>query len=603
MVAMKELAVTVETRRRRRVPWANARLASWAVPPSCALVGGIALARGDPDAVGDLGLISAIPLVVFACLGLLSASFVLVLRATPLRRSLLAAHVLVLLLLLHGAPSLLEQEPRFATAWLHAGFVDQIAQTGQTLPGLDARFNWPGFFAGAAVLLRGIGIDDPAQVLRWAPLLFVLLALAPVYLIASSFTRDARIPWLALWLFVPADWVGQDYFSPQALGFTLFLAFMVVLLRWFGPARQALAVRTRPSLAAESSSRASPTAPAQAGLIALLMLLYGAMVWSHQLTPYFAVAATTALVLLGACRMRTLPLLLAVIAIAFVSYLAVPYWSGHLGDIFGGVGKLGSTVSSNVADRVAVASGTYQWVPRTRILMTVAVWALTLLGAGMLWWHGRRVLPLLSLVVVPYSVLALQSYGGEVLLRAYIFALPFAAVLMGTALVRVVDVNVNVAAAVVLPLLTLVLCAGFYVARFGNEAFEMVRPGEVAALKQLYRSAPPGATFASLDSNVPWRFTGIERYDYATLPIGPRAPTGGYLERVRRLLAGNPDGGYLVITHGQIESARLVRGVPPRQVVELERRLDRDPGFTPVYRDRDARVYRFVDPAGVVHAR
>ena len=573
--------------RLRRVLAAVARSALWAIPPATAVVGCLSLSRADPARIGDLGLVSAIPVAVFASLALLTTGFAVALRESQPRPALLAAYIVVLLLLLAGAPALLEHEPRFATAWLHAGFVDYIEHTGSTLPNLDARFSWPGFFSAAALLMRGLGIRDPAPVLTWAPLAFDLLALLPVYVIAATTTKDPRVPWLATWLFIPANWVGQDYFSPQAFAFGLFLGFVVVLLRYFS---------------IDGEARRTPRALDRGGLFAILLLIYCAIVWSHQLTPYFAVAATSGLVLVGACRLRKLPLLLAVIVVSFVSYLAVAYWAGHLGDILGSVGKLGSNLSSNVGNRVS-GSTAHEWVSQMRIAMTGAVWALALLGVALRWRRGSSSIALVVLLAAPYSVLALQSYGGEVLLRTYLFALPFAAALMAAALVPGSRRRVSAAAAAAaVPLVTAALVAGFFVARFGNEAFEMVRPGEVAAVHRLYNIAAPGSTFTSINENVPWRSIGIARFTYVTVPI-KRASPALYLQSVRDEIAKNPRGGYLLVTTGQIEFARLVRGVSPDWLARLRRQLAASPAFQLVSSNPDARLYRFDATGRVSHGR
>jgi hypothetical protein len=580
--------------------------ALWAIPPLCATVGCVSLAHADPARIGDLGLLGAIPLATFASLALLAVGFAGALRERRLHPLLLAAYLVTLVLLLPGAPAFVEHEPRFATAWLHAGFADSIAQTGSTLPGLDARFNWPGFFAAAGLLMRGLGLDDPRPVLQWSPVAFDLLALVPVYAIAAMTSEDRRVPWLAAWLFVPANWIGQDYFSPQALAFALFLGFVVLLLRYF-PARlddrRALAVKARRALRARDAARRRPRdhmalpSPPWSGLLALLLLTYCAIVWTHQLTPYFAIAGTTGLVLLGGCRLRALPLLLTVIAVAFVSYLAVPYWSGHLADIFGGVGELGSTVSSNVVAR-STAIGPHVWVPHLRIGLAVSVWALALLGAVLRWRKRRSSLALLVLFAVPYTVIALQSYGGEVLLRAYLFALPFAAALMGSAFARLSRPHTSMAAAAAVPLASVALIGGFYVARFGNEAFEMVRPGEVVAIERLYRIAPAHATFVSLDGNVPWRYTQIAEHRYdSPLLSGSRLPRA-YVERVRAAIAGNPDGGYLLVTRAQLTSVRIVLGVARGWAAALDRELARSRDVRLVYANGDARIYRFAAVEG-----
>ncbi len=77
------------------------------------------------------------------------------------RWALLGAYIVVL----HGSPAFLESEPRFPVAWLHLGFVDYIATTGDLLPKVDARFNWPGFFTTAALVINAAGLNS-LEVLR-----------------------------------------------------------------------------------------------------------------------------------------------------------------------------------------------------------------------------------------------------------------------------------------------------------------------------------------------------------------------------------------------------------------------------------------------------
>lgn len=591
----------VETVARERRLWRNSL---WVVPPLSALVACLSLSSADASEIGDLGLITAIPAPVFGSLALLGVGFVLSLLEARLRAPLLAAHLVVFVVILHGAAPLVEPEPRFATAWLHAGFIEYIGRTGDTLPSLDARFNWPGFFSAAALLLAGVGLNDPMAVVKWAAVGFNLFALVPVYLIAAMTTRDSRAPWLAAWLFVPANWVGQDYFSPQALGFALFLTMVVVLLRYFsgvppgmrpgaaGGARSRLTSRLWKVARAEGdpAARRAVDASTARGLFAVLLLLYCAIVWSHQLTPYFAVAGIAGLVLVGACRLRSLPILLAVILIAFISYLAVTYWAGHLHEIFGGLGRVGSTVSSNVGDRVS-GNPAHEWVARVRILMTVAVLGLAFVGVARRWRARSTSISLLVLAAAPFSVVFLQAYGGEAVLRSYLFSLPFAAALMAASVVFSPGARRRASAAIFVLLATTVLVAGFFVARFGNEAFEMVRPGEAAAIERLHRMAPLGSTLVSAEENVPWRYSGIERFTYESVPPASQSPQLD-LDFVLDELTKNPLGGYFLITTGQVEYARLTLGVGRDWERQIYRRLAATRRFELIFSNQDARVYR-----------
>ena len=64
--------------------------------------------------------------------------------------------------------------------------------------------------------------------------------------------------WTGIWLFALGNWIGQDYFSPQAFAFFLYLVVVLVVVRWLGrrpamprlPARVACAARLMPATTA-----------------------------------------------------------------------------------------------------------------------------------------------------------------------------------------------------------------------------------------------------------------------------------------------------------------------------------------------------------------
>src|SRR4030095_14512228 len=93
----------------------------------------------------------------------------------------LAVHLIGLVMLLYGAPGFLEQEPRFATAWLHVGDTGQLLDRGVSAPEIDARFNWPGFFAVAAAVTGAGGLKSALALIRWAPVFFVLRYLPTIH--------------------------------------------------------------------------------------------------------------------------------------------------------------------------------------------------------------------------------------------------------------------------------------------------------------------------------------------------------------------------------------------------------------------------------------
>ena len=153
------------------------------------------------DHMADTGLISVMPILSFVAIGMLLVSFGLALRRQPVSTPIMLLHVVALIFMLYGLTALVEDQPRFAVTWLHAGFVDYVQRTGEIDPGLDARFSWPGFFILGAFVTRVAGLENLLSILNWIPVFFNLLYLAPLVAIFRSMTEDARLVWLGVWVF------------------------------------------------------------------------------------------------------------------------------------------------------------------------------------------------------------------------------------------------------------------------------------------------------------------------------------------------------------------------------------------------------------------
>ncbi|MER7274514.1 hypothetical protein ABT369_08665 [Dactylosporangium sp. NPDC000244] len=582
--------------------------AVWCAPVIALGLGLLSLRRSDVADIGSLGLVSALQPGLYVALALLTASFVVgVFRPRPAPGPLLAAHVVVLVVLLHGAAAVVEPLPRMIPSWLHVGFADYIARTGDTLPQLDARFNWPGFFALVAMATRAAGMPDAMPLLAWTAVFLNLLYCATVFRLARQLSSRARTAWLAVWLFVPANWVGQDYFGPQGMNYLFYLVLMLVLVAWFGRRRDApprspgqvtgwlLRAFRLPPRALRLAPDPHPAGPVSlVGLISVVLVIFTASTVSHQLTPIAIVVSAGALVLTGCCTMRTLPILLGVVVAAYISYGTVPYWSGHLHDMFGSVGHVGGTVSSAAVQRVRGDPG-HQIVVLSRLGLAAAVWGLAAVAAWRRMRRGRGDLALMSLAAAPFLLLALQSYGGEIFLRVYALALPFMVILVATLTTAGWPARRRVLTAALTGALSAVLIAAFLVARYGNEAFEQVRPGDSQAVDWLYANAPAGTSFVSLTSNVPWRAENIERYRYVPLgeDLGPAS-----LSEIENDMRANPRGAYLVITKGQFVFAESFLGKPAGWGEGIEREVVGSGRFRPVYTTPEARIYVLAAPGG-----
>ncbi|MGW3024104.1 lipopolysaccharide biosynthesis protein [Streptomyces sp. NPDC001221] len=563
---------------------------------------------GSLERMGGLGLISVLPLPTLAGAALLVVVFAGLLWRGREHKGLLLATLLATVVSLHALPAVIESEPRFATAWQHLGFLDYIDRTGSAVPDLDARWSWPGFFAAAAFVSRACGVTDLTEVIRWWPLAVQLLYLAPMFLLVRALRASWRAKWTGIWIFVLSGWVGQDYFSPQGFTFLLYLAFVAILLVWFRAPR-VIWTKARPG-----EVEVEPTTRGQRGVLLMVLIgLYAASVPAHQLTPFVMLGVLAALVLAGRSELRGLPILFAVLVAFWVGFMAEPYWSGHFNELFGGVGGVGSNVSTSVSGRIQGGDATHKLVLYTRVLLAGAVMAFACWG----WWRRRgnryRDRSLLVLTFVPFLGFGMQSYGGEMALRVFMFAVPGAALLAGLALFPRTGVTAGERArdrSSLAPLAALLagllLMGGFLVARWGNETFERIRPGEVTAMDYVYAHDNPTVRLLWLSNDtvnnvtpaMPWGAKDMEKVQYVpTLaPVDPVLVSG----LVKSLKDAGPNS-YLMINESQVTYLRMDVGYSATWESRLIRNLDGRPELKKVLANGDVTMYALRrQPAGPV---
>ncbi|WP_338899111.1 lipopolysaccharide biosynthesis protein [Streptomyces sp. TG1A-60] len=565
----------------------------------------LALDDSDLDGMGGLGLISVLPTPTLVGAALLATVFASLLWPARERRGLLLITLLATVVSLHALPAVVETEPRFATAWQHLGFIDHIDRTGSAVPDLDARWSWPGFFAAASFVAQACGVSDFTEIIRWWPTTVQVLYLAPLFLLTRHMRAGWRARWTGVWIFVLSGWVGQDYFSPQGFTYLLYLAFVAILLVWFRAPRM-LWGRVRPG-----EAEVEPTDRRQrAVLLAVLIALYAATVPAHQLTPFVMLGVLAVLVLIGRSELRGLPILFGVMVAVWVGFFAEPYWSGHFDELFGGVGGVGGNVTSSVSGRIGEGSSAHKLVLYARVALAGLVMLLACYG----FWRRRanryRERSLLVLTFVPFLGFGMQSYGGEMALRVFMFALPGAALLAGLALfpragvsAEERDRNRRSLAPLAALMAGLVLVGGFLVARWGNEPFERVRTGEVAAMEYVYAHDDPTVRLLWLSDDpvdnvtpaMPWGARDMEKVEYVPT-LAPSDPV--LVSGLAKALKEAGPHSYLIVNRSQVISLQLNSGYSGNWESRLIRNLDERDELKRVFSHTDATVFALRDQTG-----
>ncbi|MEA2186482.1 MAG: hypothetical protein QOK16_1493 [Solirubrobacteraceae bacterium] len=568
---------------------APAALAMWFVSLSGVHIGDI----------GDHGLVDALPAGAIVALVLLAAGFAVALARNSLRIAVL--YVVVLTFALYGALVPIEQVASFNVSWRHAGIADHLARAGGVDPGIDAYFNWPGFFALLALASDAAGVSDPLVFAPWAAVAANLLYLPPLAMIARSAGGDPRLVPLALWVFILSNWVGQDYLSPQALSFGLYLVVLAVVLTWFGgpgsgPASRPRFLRSlRLSIAGE---RGAPAALPRAGRDAVLLVALAAAattVPSHQLTPFALVLVLAALVVFGRTWLRGLPLLLTVAIAAWLVFMTISYLSGNIEALKAQLGALTKTLSSSVGARIGGSDGHTQ-VVNARLVFTGLLWLGALAGAALRLRGGQRTWSLLILFLAPFGLPILQPYGGEIVLRVYLFALPGMAVLVASLWLAFASGHRRQAGAVVF-VVTVGLMGAFLITRHGNDRVWLFTRQEASIVNRVYDIAAPGSVLAAPSTTLPWQHRRYAELEHVSLERlkGPIAHDDGgrrLASAVYALIKRQGDGyGYVIVTRSLRAYDKLLGSASWGSVPQLERALDGSSRFRRLISGRDARVW------------
>ncbi len=572
----------------------------------------------DPHRMTDFGLLSVLSPWYYVAIGLVTASFCIALYSAPRQWALLGAHVVGLLLMLHGSPAIIYGTLRYAWAWKHVGIVAYIVEHGSVNPNigyLTAYQDWPSFFALAALIVQAGGFGDAAAFASWAPLFNNLLFAGAAMFLFRTLTKDRRQAWLAVWLFCITNWVGQDYFSPQANAYFLYLITIGICLCWLRPTGLPPIASLRRWLRSERLAQTARQVIArglplnQAGMLkqplpamaAIVFLLAAAIVTSHQLTPFMLILAISALVVFRLCVLRGLPLLILVMTAAWVCYMAVTFLKGNLYWIVASIGSL--NIGSSTLSNLAVASHDHVIVAEVARLLTASVGAVAALGLWRRLRKGRADTAAVLLGVTSVLMVWGNAYGGEMLFRIYFFALPFLSFLAAGLIFpspRAGRARLTPAAAM---LVCAPLLAGMLVSYYGNERMNYISPDEVRAEHYLIAQAPPGSTLVSISADYPWVMGDYERYRFVQVVVLPvsqqRALIANPAGQAARLMgAGSGHAGYMIFSSSQAAEVEMTGELPAGSVTRIRDAMLRSPRFRVIYRGPDSLIFALSTQAG-----
>lgn len=544
----------------------------------------------DLDALGPAGIVTVMPLVGWCGVAVAAAVLAVAIGRGPgvgdARLAALAVAVLVIELFTFLGVA--DGSPPVPTTYVHLGIIDAIQELGRPAEGVDARFSWPGFFLVARAIFETTGVDDPLPALVLYPAAAVLLLLPGVHVLGRAVGGSARSGWFAVVVFVGGLWVQQDYFSPQSVAMLSLVGVVATLVwltdqvpdpaparRWWSPQRARLTPARVPGWGARR---------AVAVELVLVVLLAGLAI-GHQLTPLAVVLIAVGFALTGLTRLRTLWLVGGTLVAVWFAFGAADWWTGSLGALLGEVGDVGGSVNRALVDRSGAADPVYSLMQRGRIAWSAAIALVAFVAAVRLRRSPAARAAAIS-VAAPAVLVVGQSYGGEIALRVYLYALPGLAALAGVAVAWWVDRSERrelwrVGAVLV------VAVVGLTTARGVNASFERVPPDVVEAADELLATVPDRTTFT------PMRTTGVlQQRRLARIDEVAPVPCE---TTVSCVLGADPD--YVFVTTMQEAVDRWRTGIPAgAYTVDLVNALEISGAYRVVHRTDHVIVLRTTDP-------
>ena len=559
-------------------PTRHSRSAYWLaiIPMAAAVVWILSLRGADPRTMGELGLLSLFSAGTVVALVLLSLGMLLSLHWN-VREWLPGLHLVTYLVLIHGTPAVLYGTVRYSWSYKHVGIVDYILRTGTIDPTiqLDGIYhNWPGFFAGSALLTSTAGSPDALGIALWSPLAFNLLNLLVLRYLFRGLTRNTRLIWLGLWIFFIINWVGQDYFAPQAMSYALYLACIGLLIR-------------------RSITRS---------MLAAFVIVVSAVAASHQITPMMLFIAVTALVVLRRTPGWYLPVIAAGATAAWGLLAARSYTLPGLQELLDSFGQPVSNATETL-DKAIVSTGSQLlvvWGGRSAVLVATAV---ALVGAWRSWRTRGLGVTAALLMALPGTLVLVTGFGGEVLFRAFLFAAPFIAFLAAAACLPRDGRGFPVKNLGITALVTSVLLPGFLLGYYGKEQQNYFTPAEMQAVEWVNTHARPGSLLVEGSRNYPTHFHNYERFTYVPLDrepfesfsvllVDPATKLQDWLSDPRYSDA------YVLITRSQKIAVDSQQSMPVGSLDQVEAALRRSSAFRVAYDTGDAVLFVLTEPEG-----
>jgi len=469
---------------------------------------------------GVLGFLPQISVLWYAGLACLLAGIVLARGRSEWHA---ASGVLSLLAALTLTPALVYAMPRDQTAAKHIQLVQTVLQAHFLDRGAGIYQAYSGFFSGIAWLCDLAGIHDPTGIATYWPFLVGVLAVVELRLFFGRLTSSPYRIWAAIALVVLVNAIGEDYFSPQSIGFALGLGVfgLAVGQRWAGLDER--------------------------GRFILLVLAGCALAVTHELSPFIVGGVLVVLVIFRTIRPWYVPATILAPALGWAVL--------NRDDLSGFVSLSGMLNLYNFKAPVTLVTPGMERLPivaeSSHALALGLLVLIALAGIGFVRTvRDRSAWAFMACPGVGLGMIMVNAYGNEGIFRAALFAIPWLAAMA----LRAAGpgprrwVNGIYAAAAVL------LTGTYLVAAFGLDNGSVIRPADFQAMRVYEaKSASDSFLLTLSDGNLPVSIN--------LSPLNPRSVVWTLIIAPAQVLARKPDEADVsALSRGYLRYAKRIGG-------------------------------------------
>jgi hypothetical protein len=413
--------------------------------------------------------------------------------------------------------------------------------------------NWPGLSIlwGIVVQVTAIPVEP---FLGMYPMLYNVFLLFPLFAFFRLVFNDNKQSWTATWIFYIANWIGQDYFSMQSLGFFAFVLFSLLIFK-FG----------------DSSAHFR-------NWIILTPLVFLFATTTHLLSSIAILSLVLAFFVFKQFRKLPIVVLLISIFAFWTTSGATIYLQWNAKTLIEQAFDFWPKLQTNIVARVAGSSGRVIAV-QVRLVFSALITLFGIMGVLLLYTYkkiGSLEKKIFLMLFSVFLLLFFSSYGGELFMRLYLFSLVPLCYFIVKGFRWKIMYYTFLVLIVILPVVHII-------ARYGNESFDYVPSSEIIGGEFFHQNTIEGFVIGGY-RDYKYR-SSYEYFSFTDTEWKNNALSLGWIEDQRLNWPS-----FVCISYGIREYYNFFLG-EPQFIVETAKNLTESTRYNKIYSNPNFEVY------------